>query len=228
MICASQAHRISNKETTAQNVVHSGDIVAYNLSLVNADQIVVNLGLIHSDGEVVRYWDDIIKEQEHAGRRLFGWYVWDQGFGLPGNWSGRFAPSFEFIFHFNKTAVGLNETKVNKSFGRKVTGGMRGKDSQTKPLSGAGNGIKEYGVLDSVIRVNREMNRDIKHPAVFPLALPLTILPAFNGTILDPFMGSGTTLRAAKDLRRKAIGIEMEEKYCEIAVKRLQQEVLAL
>ena len=68
------------------------------------------------------------------------------------------------------------------------------------------------------------------HPAQMPEAVQRWLLDTFTlegETVLDPFMGSGTTLRAAKDLGRKAIGIEIEEKYCEIAVKRLQQEVLA-
>ena len=68
-----------------------------------------------------------------------------------------------------------------------------------------------------------------EHPTVKPLPVitKLVVLGSVvNDTILDPFMGSGTTLRAAKDLGRQAIGIEIEEKYCEIAAKRLGQEVL--
>jgi site-specific DNA-methyltransferase (adenine-specific) len=65
----------------------------------------------------------------------------------------------------------------------------------------------------------------VDHPTQKPMKLIMRLIGDAD-TILDPFMGSGTTLRAAKDLGRKAIGIEIEEKYCEIAVRRLAQEVL--
>lgn len=69
------------------------------------------------------------------------------------------------------------------------------------------------------------------HPNEKPLSLMtklVTGLAQLGDVICDPFMGSGTTLRAAKDLGQKAIGIEIEERYCEIAVQRLAQQVLAL
>ena len=71
----------------------------------------------------------------------------------------------------------------------------------------------------------------VDHPATFPIELPKECMlsSTMDGdTVLDPFMGSGTTLRAAKDLNRKAIGIELEEKYCEIAANRMSQLVMKL
>jgi len=69
------------------------------------------------------------------------------------------------------------------------------------------------------------------HPCPFPATIPKRCISATTSPgdlVLDPFMGSGTTLRAAKDLGRRAIGIEISEAYCEIAAKRLGQGVLDL
>ena len=72
---------------------------------------------------------------------------------------------------------------------------------------------------------------EAEHPTQKPVDIIKPLLEYScppDGVVLDPFMGSGTTLRAAKDLCRKAIGIEIQEKYCRIAVERLRQEVLKL
>jgi len=80
--------------------------------------------------------------------------------------------------------------------------------------------------------IHTELSEQNGHPCPKPIKLMRWLVirgtTSPTATILDPFMGSGTTLRAAKDLGRRAIGIEIEEKYCEIAVKRLAQEVMPL
>lgn len=81
--------------------------------------------------------------------------------------------------------------------------------------------------IGTVWSVSKEQNKP--HPVAFPQEIPARAIAATtdsNDLVLDPYCGSGTTLRAAKDLGRKAIGIEIEERYCEIAARRLAQEVL--
>ena len=207
-----------------------GEVVPAALARANVSssgQVIVNLGLVHKDGEVVCYWDALIRAMRAQGHRLFGWYVWDQGHGLQGDWNGRFAPSHEWLLHFNRAPVKPNKTQRCVSRGRRVSGsGLRPRSGDTQGKQcGHGDLVNPTKIPDSVVRVTREMTRRHTHPAVFPVGLAAFVMQAWGGAVLDPFMGSGTTLRAAKDLGRQAIGIEIEEKYCEIAARRLEQEV---
>jgi site-specific DNA-methyltransferase (adenine-specific) len=83
--------------------------------------------------------------------------------------------------------------------------------------------------IGTVIRCRRSLSDD--HPSPKPVGLLERLIRATSASgdiVLDPFMGCGPSLVAAKALGRKAIGIEIEERYCEVAANRLAQEVLAL
>ena len=83
----------------------------------------------------------------------------------------------------------------------------------------------------TVIRSDWNSTRDPVHPTVKPVDLLMLLIgwSSMEGeVVLDPFMGSGPTLAAATNLGRRSIGVEIEERYCEIAAERLSQCVFAL
>lgn len=92
---------------------------------------------------------------------------------------------------------------------------------------GGGGATPNYWIGLTPNRLNQSHGHEFEKPLP-PMRTLVKCLCPEGGYTLDPFMGSGTTLRAAKDLGRKAIGIEIEERYCEIAAKRMSQEVLPL
>lgn len=83
----------------------------------------------------------------------------------------------------------------------------------------------------TVVRHDWSASMDPVHPTVKPVVLLQRIVgwsTDVGELVCDPFAGSGTTLRAAKDLGRRAIGIELDERYCEAAAQRVSQESLLL
>lgn len=189
-------------------------------------QLLVNLGMIHKENEWQPYWQGWIEFMRANGWRRFGWYVWDQGSGLPGDWGGRLAPSFEFVFHFNKQTRYPN--KIVPKHERNITVntgfGLRRKDGTIQPRTNSETSLQTHKKPDNVIRINREnSNRDVKHPAKFPVALPAFMQDSFSAygeVCYEPFSGSGTTIIAAELTGRRCYAMEISPKYCDVAVKR--------
>lgn len=195
-----------------------------NLPMSGDGQVLVNLGLIHRENEYIPYWDDWIEWMRKQGWRRFAWYVWDQGAGLPGDWNGRLAPSFEFVWHFNKQTmrpVKWIETKEESraAKGKGGTVGFRKEGGSVECYSPDKIG-QDFKIPDSVIRVNRNSQDGRLHPATFPVALPSFAMNCWSGDIYEPFCGSGTTLIAAEQLGRKCYGMEISPQYCDVIVKR--------
>jgi len=127
-----------------------------------------------------------------------------------------------------KTFNPLND-RVNKNISKRGYNMKResdGSKSYRRPFTGTDMG-KRYNIWQ--YDVGGLSNTE--HPAIFPEELASDHIISWSNPddlILDPFLGSGTTAYCAKKLNRKCIGIEIEEKYCEISAKRLRQSVMRL
>ena len=127
--------------------------------------------------------------------------------------------------------IGIKQVLVwNKPADSGLVGSVTGFRRDAEPIFLIGKWPTLTVRWGSVLHTSRGMSAittETGHPHTKPIDLiESLILKTEVQTILDPFMGSGTTLVAAKNLGRKAIGIEIEERYCEIAAKRLAQSVL--
>lgn len=192
-----------------------------NLPMSEAGQVLVNLGMIHRDGEWVPYWDAWIEWMQEQGWRRFGWYVWDQGSGLPGDWNGRLAPSHEFIFHFNRESVRPEKCVEKKENSGPMGTNLRSKDGKNQAPSSVCNDKNK--IPDSVVRVNRNSAHGTGHPATFPVPLPAFAMQCWHGAAYEPFSGSGTTIMAAEQLGRKCYGMEIAPVYVAVALERWSQ-----
>lgn len=195
-----------------------------NLPMADDGQVLVNLGIVHKDGEWWAYWDGWIEWMRKQGWKRFGWYVWDQGPGLPGDWNGRFAPSFEMVFHFNKQAVKPVKWVEKKEDSICVAHGtgMRDASGSLSGLSSPEASLQTHKVPDATIRVMRSKDKiRSEHPAVMPIGLPEYFAKSWEGIAYEPFSGSGTTFVAAQNLHRKCYGIEISPAYCAVILERM-------
>lgn len=190
-------------------------------------QVFVNLGLVHRSNEWIPYWEPWIEYMRSIGWRRFGWYVWDQGPGLPGDWNGRLAPAFEFIFHFNRKSIHPNKTKdcihAGDSHG---PSGLRGTDGQVGGWCHQDRSIQDNKIPDSVIRVMRHKGAIAggQHPAVLAVGMVEELILAYtkpNALIFDPFLGSASVTIAALKTGRRAYGTEISPAYCDVGLRRM-------
>ncbi|WP_417251057.1 site-specific DNA-methyltransferase [Castellaniella sp.] len=206
------------------------------LPMASDGQVLVNLGLVHRDSEFTAYWNPWLEWMRSIGWRRFAWYVWDQGPGMPGDWNGRLAPSFEFIFHFNRETRRPNKIVPCKWAGQEThlradgsSTAMRKPDGEVGGWCHSGTPTQEHRIPDSVVRIMRQKGKigeGIDHPAVFPVALPEFILQAYSkkdDVCFEPFCGSGTSLIAAQRTARQMRAVELAPEYVDVAIERFRR-----
>ena len=193
-------------------------------------------------GERGIYTIELILEMRKQGWLWTEEFIWHKKNCYPGKWPNRFRDAWERLLQFNKQrAFNMYQEEVMVPMGdwaktrlRKLSETDKKRD-HSKVGSGFGKNISNWLVRDrayptNVLHIATECgNRN--HSAVFPEGLPEWFIKLFTqpgDTVLDPFMGAGTTNIVAQRMNRHSIGIEIVPEYCEAVKQCLQPTKLTL
>ena len=162
------------------------------------------------------------------GLKLHDTMIWQKPDSIPLT-NKRYVQSFEYMFVFVKGCVhafnGIKD-KENVGSGRKITATLRNKNGETIPKSGVSNKfVSEFGLRNNIWSIATAKGKKSHcHPATFPIKLANDHIISWSNpgdTVLDMFMGSGTTGVACRNVGRKFIGIEMDPTYYGVACGRI-------
>jgi len=174
--------------------------------------------------------------------RKQGWlwteeFIWYKKNSYPGKWPNRFRDSWERLLQFNKSRkFNMYQEEVMKPVGDWANGRLKNlsetdkRRDNAKNGSGFGKNISNWLNRDKVYPNNVLhfatvcYNKD--HSAAFPEELPEWFIKLFTkpgDLVLDPFMGSGTTVLVAQKMNRKSIGIDILKEYCDKVLKQIDE-----
>lgn len=147
----------------------------------------------------------------------------------------KYPGTFEYMFVFSKGKIktfNLIKDRENKSFGKVMSGTVRQRDGGVKPSRATGKAVSRHGARSNVWGYSTGYGKStsdkdaFKHPAIFPEKLAEDHISSWSNAgdiVLDPFMGSGTTGKAALKLGRSFVGIEIVGDYFDIAKSRIEK-----
>ncbi len=187
------------------------------------------------NGERHTYVIELILRMREQGWLWTEEFMWHKKNSYPGKWPNRFRDSWERLLQFNKKRkfhMYQDEVKVPiGDWAKTRLANLSDTDKirdESKANSGFGKNVSNWVGRDKVYPTNvlhmatECYNRN--HSATFPVTLPEWFIKLFTqegGVVLDPFMGSGTTAVAAKNLGRNFVGIDINKEFCQIAKERV-------
>ena len=210
--------------------------------LKNDGTFILNIKEKVQNGERSTYVLELILEMKKQGWLWTEEFIWHKKNCYPGKWPNRFRDAWERLLQFNKAKkfnmyqeavmVPMGDWAKNRLKNLSEVDKIR---DNSKVGSGFGKNISNWLERDmayptNVLHLATECGNK-NHSAAFPESLPEWFIKLFTqeyDTVLDPFMGSGTTVFVANRMNRHAIGIDIVDEYCEKVQKQINEQKMML